>query len=136
MVVQVRQERQARPGYPGNLSHGGGGQNDQGGWTTPTGEGVVTRNVSWTNLWATALKNQYATEVRVWYPPQSIPVNLEKWKAADSGQFSQCGKRGILEHILSSCAASLSLSGVPDYFYRNKISSGGDLSHYSSASLY
>ena len=29
-----------------------------------------------------------------------------------------------------------SLSGVPDYFYRNKISSGGDLSHYSSASLY
>ena len=27
-------------------------------------------------------------------------------------------------------------SGVPDYFGRNKISSGGDLSHYSSASLY
>ena len=27
------------------------------------------------------------------------------------------------------------LSGVPDYFDRNKISSGGDLSHYSSASL-
>ena len=30
----------------------------------------------------------------------------------------------------------MSLSGVPDYFYRNKISSGGDLSHYSSASQY
>ena len=28
------------------------------------------------------------------------------------------------------------LSGVPDYFDRNKISSGGDLSHYASASLY
>ena len=28
------------------------------------------------------------------------------------------------------------LSGVPNYFGRNKISSGGDLSHYSSASLY
>ena len=28
------------------------------------------------------------------------------------------------------------LSGVQDYFDRNKISSGGDLSHYSSASLY
>ena len=28
------------------------------------------------------------------------------------------------------------LSGVPDYFGRNKISSGGDLSLYSSASLY
>ena len=31
---------------------------------------------------------------------------------------------------------SLWLSGEPDYFGRNKISSGGDLSHYSSASLY
>ena len=30
----------------------------------------------------------------------------------------------------------LLLSGVPYYFDRNKISSGGDLSHYSSASLY
>ena len=29
-----------------------------------------------------------------------------------------------------------SLSGVPDYFGRNKISSGGDLSLFSSASLY
>ena len=33
-------------------------------------------------------------------------------------------------------AGSSSLSGVPDYFGRNKISSGGDLSHYSRASLY
>ena len=32
--------------------------------------------------------------------------------------------------------STILLSGVPDYFYRNKISSGGDLSHYSSASLY
>ena len=32
--------------------------------------------------------------------------------------------------------AYTSLSGVPDYFGRNKISSGADLSHYSSASLY
>ena len=31
---------------------------------------------------------------------------------------------------------NISLSGEPDYFGRNKISSGGDLSHYSSASLY
>ena len=33
-------------------------------------------------------------------------------------------------------ANTFSLSGVPDYFGRNKISSGSDLSHYSSASLY
>ena len=34
----------------------------------------------------------------------------------------------VVKHIL--------LSGVPDYFGHNKISSGSDLSHYSSASLY
>ena len=32
--------------------------------------------------------------------------------------------------------STILLSGEPDYFGRNKISSGGDLSHYSSASLY
>ena len=39
----------------------------------------------------------------------------------------------ILKTILGLHA---SLSGEPDYFGRNKISSGCDLSHYSSASLY
>ena len=34
------------------------------------------------------------------------------------------------------CVFSSLLSGEPDYFGRKKISSGGDLSHYSSASLY
>ena len=42
----------------------------------------------------------------------------------------------IYEHA-AKCPNRVSLlSGVPDYFDRNKISSGGDLSHYSSASLY
>ena len=36
--------------------------------------------------------------------------------------------------LQSRCATLL--SGEPDYFGRNEISSGGDLSHYSSASLY
>ena len=39
----------------------------------------------------------------------------------------------ILKSVVSEV---LLLSGEPDYFGRNKISSGGDLSHYSSASLY
>ena len=34
------------------------------------------------------------------------------------------------------CDVRMLLSGVPDYFDRNKISSGGDLSHYSSVSLF
>ena len=39
-------------------------------------------------------------------------------------------------NFLTNEMTTLLLSGVPDYFGRNKISSGGDLSHYSSASLY
>ena len=40
------------------------------------------------------------------------------------------------DNILEVLIAGRLLSGVPDYFDRNKISSGGDQSHYSSASLY
>ena len=40
-----------------------------------------------------------------------------------------------MKNILATLVVIL-LSGEPDYFGRNKISSGGDLSHYSSASLY
>ena len=39
----------------------------------------------------------------------------------------------VKKHVL---LGDHSLAGVPDCFDRNKISSGGDLSHYSSASLY
>ena len=39
-------------------------------------------------------------------------------------------------HARPNWASELLLSGEPDYFGRKKISSGGDLSHYSSASLY
>ena len=45
-------------------------------------------------------------------------------------------KTPMVEPLLGCSDLFLSLSGVPDYFGRNKISSGGDLSHYSSASLY
>ena len=41
-----------------------------------------------------------------------------------------------IERLHKKLLSNASLSGEPDYFGRNKISSGGDLSHYSSASLY
>ena len=43
-----------------------------------------------------------------------------------------------IDGLVQDCSNIIadSLSGEPDYFGRNKISSGGDLSHYSSASLY
>ena len=51
------------------------------------------------------------------------------------GMVPKCGSANF--HLVATVAISLPLlSGVPDYFGRNKISSGGDLSHYSSASLY
>ena len=41
-----------------------------------------------------------------------------------------------LYDLCANLIITLFLSGEPDYFGRNKISSGGDLSHYSSASMY
>ena len=43
---------------------------------------------------------------------------------------------GVHISVTKWCIVWYLLSGEPDYFGRNKISSGGDLSHYSSASLY
>ena len=50
----------------------------------------------------------------------------------------QCGNNENRRETMipQTVTAIVLLSGVPDYFDRNKISSGGDLSHYSSASLY
>ena len=57
--------------------------------------------------------------VGVWYTDDQIIPNGMDWLL--------CAFHNFNDHLLS---------GVPDYFDRNKISSGGDLSHYSSASLY
>ena len=43
---------------------------------------------------------------------------------------------GARRQYSQATANNVLLSGEPDYFGRNEISSGGDLSHYSSASLY
>ena len=55
----------------------------------------------------------------------------------DTQSYLICGRvHERAEPIGKKRGQYLLLSGVPDYFDRNKISSGGDLSHYSSASLY
>ena len=58
-------------------------------------------------------------------------VNKNYEVTFDLSMFTQCILKPSLRNVFL-----YSLSGVPDYFDRNKISSGGDLSHYSSASLY
>ena len=89
------------------------------------------------------------TPARSWYP-SLLPVHIwEQWLKIEA--------IFVIQTVLSNCIRftdcntpvsqwfspsgeqpeqCVLLSGVPDYFYRNKISSGGDLSHYSSASLY
>ena len=59
---------------------------------------------------------------------------LSHWPRSIFGVYSDM-RLNIEPRGTPGCISSL-LSGVPDYFGRNKISSGGDLSHYSSASLY
>ena len=49
---------------------------------------------------------------------------------------SRIGRITLIQSIFVNPETKISLSGEPDYFGRNEISSGGDLSHYSSASLY
>ena len=65
---------------------------------------------------------------------QHIPNNYENqsWRTINNTPWND-----IIIFIRYRALLSIRLlSGVPDFFYRNKISSGGDLSHYSSASLY
>ena len=51
-------------------------------------------------------------------------------------EWSTKGRNNQIHPTDTNYLSLLLLSGVPDYFGRNEISSGGDLSHYSSASLY
>ena len=63
------------------------------------------------------------------------PLHPIRCKSRNKGET--CGSDAVFPPTILVLFHMLNLlSGVPDYFYRNKISSGGDLSHYSSASLY
>ena len=60
-----------------------------------------------------------------------------RWPRLTVGELREASLLGINSEFVKLLVPIYSLlSGVPDYFDRNKISSGGDLSHYSSASLY
>ena len=69
-------------------------------------------------------------------------VIIERWEAFGPSTLRGCRQLGrhvnnyAVTYHLGTDDVSPLLSGEPDYFGRNKISSGGDLSHYSSASLY
>ena len=64
------------------------------------------------------------------YPPSQRPV------ARSFDVFIDLNLNKRLRRRWFETPSRSLLSGEPDYFGRNKVSSGGDLSHYSSASLY
>ena len=79
----------------------------------------------------TALQDEKET-FKVWDLVRPV---LEIWRYMPTK--SDAGLSGTWPDVLDKPSKPLeSLSGEPDYFGRKKISSGGDLSHYSSASLY
>ena len=60
-------------------------------------ESVEQRNISWSVLWET-------DPLRI----QSAAANLSSWYDDKSDCCHACGRRGNLQHILSSCPSSLS----------------------------
>ena len=72
--------------------------------------------------------------------PKSLfgPVKAQKFSRCLRGYIDLLDTSVIVfvNNLLWYVFHFMLLSGEPDYFGRNKISSGGDLSHYSSASLY
>ena len=67
-----------------------------------------------------------AENVSIWWRHHGCYHTRTSWRVLKIGDITSL----ILEITVWS------LSGEPDYFGRKKISSGGDLSYYSSASLY
>ena len=80
------------------------GQAQQGAWTT--WEEAVGRRVTWSNLWSME-PLRISILLRSVYDLLPTPVNLTKWKMAESSACQSCGKRATLEHILASCEKAL-----------------------------
>ena len=68
----------------------------------------------------------YINGINAWYALIPLIMRVSYWYLKGYSSQTMHPQKDVFD----------SLSGVPDYFDRNKISSGGDLSHYSSASLY
>jgi len=80
------------------------GQVKQGAWTR--WESVDQRNVSWRVLWEMEpLRISFLW--RSTYDLLPTPANLSTWYDDQSDCCHSCGKRGNLQHILSSCPTSL-----------------------------
>ena len=65
-----------------------------------------------------------------------VPTLVTHGSVSQPGHTTESVSCSIFPVKVPGTPSGALLSGVPDYFGRNEISSGGDLSDYSSASLY
>lgn len=91
---KVEEERQARAV----------GMKQQGAWMR--WEATQDRRVTWQDIWK-AEGSRLSFLLRAVYDVLPSPANLHTWGIAENPACKLCGRRGSLEHILSSCQTSL-----------------------------
>ena len=81
------------------------GMSKQGAWMNWTN--VMSRKISWDDMWKSA---PYALKFLICsvYDLLPTPSNLHLWGKREEADCPLCGRRGNLEHILSSCKTALS----------------------------
>jgi hypothetical protein len=67
------------------------------------------RKLNWSDIWHMGLV-RISFLLRSVYDVIPTPVNLHRLKLTDDLSCTLCGKRGTLEHVLSSCSTALSQS--------------------------
>ena len=76
----------------------------QGAWTRWE---TQERSLSWADIWKYP-QFQLQFLLRAVYDVLPTPANLHRWNLTEAPNCSLCGKRGTLDHILSSCQVALS----------------------------
>ena len=80
------------------------GLRQQGAWTR--WEQAMDQKVTWTDLWQ-AEPHRITFLIRAVYDVLPSPANLFTWGKVETPNCPLCSAKGMLEHILSSCAAAL-----------------------------
>ena len=75
----------------------------QGAWTRWETE---DRSLTWAEIWRYQTY-QLSFLLRSVYDTLPSPANLHRWNLSDTPECTLCGKRGTLEHVLSSCQVAL-----------------------------
>ena len=69
-------------------------------------ESAQERKLTWQELWQSE-RGRLSFLLRAVYDVLPSPANLHTWGLAENPSCKLCGKRGSLEHVLSSCQVAL-----------------------------